>query len=99
MEATIADYDDSFGNFGPAAGISNYFIKTLDDCNAVGLRYEWLGQEFDGDQIDFHELTIGWNHRRSANLIIRPEVRWDWINNDGFEDDHASFAMDAIMTF
>ncbi|MCH1440991.1 MAG: porin, partial [Rubripirellula sp.] len=65
----------------------------------VGLRYEWLGQEFDGDQIDFHELTIGWNHRRSANLIIRPEVRWDWINVDGFEDDHASFAMDAIMTF
>ena len=100
MEATIADYDDAFSFSGPTAGISNYFIKTLNDCNSVGLRYEWLGQEYDdGEKVDFHELTLGWNHRRSANLIIRPEVRWDWINNDGFEDDHASFAMDAIMTF
>ena len=101
MEATIIDYDDSFNLFGPSAGISNYFIKTLNDCNAIGLRYEWLGQEFEGETADFHEVTIGWNHRRSANLIIRPEVRWDWINvDDGdFEDDHASFAVDAIMTF
>ena len=100
MEATIADYDSGFVPLGPATGISNYFIKTMNECNSVGLRYEWLGQEFDGDEIDFHELTIGWNHRRSANLIIRPEVRWDWINSNAFpQDDHASFAVDAIMTF
>ncbi|MAI71340.1 MAG: hypothetical protein CMM01_10540 [Rhodopirellula sp.] len=99
MEATLADYNDN-SFFGPTAGISNYFIKTMNDCNSVGIRYEWLGQEFDGDKLDYHELTLGWNHRRSANLIIRPEVRWDWINEDGApEDDHASFAMDAIMTF
>ncbi|MAI35549.1 MAG: hypothetical protein CBE00_13005 [Planctomycetaceae bacterium TMED240] len=101
MEATIADYDDGGNDLGPAAGISNYFIKTMNECNSVGLRYEWLGQEWDGIKGDFHELTLGWNHRRSANLIIRPEVRWDWINiDDGAdEDDHASFAVDAIMTF
>ena len=100
MEATILDVGNSTP-IAPSAGISNYFIKTLNDCNAIGLRYEWLGQEFDDETIDFHEVTIGWNHRRSANLIIRPEVRWDWINvDDGdFEDDHASFAVDAIMTF
>ncbi len=101
MEATIADYDDGGNDLGPAAGISNYFIKTMNECNSVGLRYEWLGQEWDGIKGDFHELTLGWNHRRPANLIIRPEVRWDWINiDDGAdEDDHASFAVDAIMTF
>jgi len=102
MEVTLADYEagNDPRDFGPTAGISNYFIKKMNDCNSVGLRYEWLGQEFEGIKFDSHELTLGWNHRRSANLIIRPEVRWDWFTEGGGpSQDHASFAMDAIMTF
>ncbi len=102
MEATLADYEagNDPRDYGPTAGISNYFIKKMNDCNSVGLRYEWLGQEFEGTKFNSHELTLGWNHRRSANLIIRPEVRWDWFTEgSGPSQDHASFAMDAIMTF
>ena len=102
MEATFADVTEDFGSQIGATGISNYFIKTLNDCNSVGLRYEWLQyRDVDDDEsADFHELTIGMNHRRSANLIVRPEVRWDWIEDStGFQADEVSFAVDAIMTF
>ena len=58
---------------------------------------------------NFYEVTCGLNWRPSGNLLVRPEVRWDWYDGlagpvglpfgDGTADDQFTFAVDAILTF
>ena len=93
-------------------GINQYLIKTINDCWAVGGRFEWwnnnnfdedLGRTVDGDVF---ALTLGVNHKPHANVTVRPEVRWDWdTGNDlvaGLEDgddDQFTFGIDTIFLF
>jgi hypothetical protein len=93
-------------------GINQYLIYTLSDCWAVGGRYEWYNNEgiytAFGDETDIHALTAGVNYRPHANLIVRPEIRWDWVDDttvltrdvleDG-DDQQFTFGMDTIITF
>ena len=59
---------------------------------------------------DFYEMTAGLNWRPHPNVVVRPEVRWDWydgtvdVNNDlpfdaGNSDDQFTFATDLIVTY
>jgi hypothetical protein len=59
---------------------------------------------------NFYEVTAGLNWRPNANILFRPEVRWDWYsgpaNADGllpFENGHSGSqflaAADLIFTF
>ena len=36
------------------------------------------------------------NYRQNANLVFRPEVRWDW---DAADAEETTFGIDAVMTF
>lgn len=58
----------------------------------------------------FTELTLGLNYKPKSNIIVRPEMRWDWYtgstNNGGelpFDDGNSSeqltLATDLIVTF
>ncbi|TWT85857.1 hypothetical protein Pla123a_06640 [Posidoniimonas polymericola] len=86
-------------------GINQYLFYTLNDCVAVGGRMEWW--KSDGES--YSELTAGINYKAHANVIVRPEVRWDWAASDagaqalGFADEgdynSTSFNVDAILTF
>ena len=55
--------------------------------------------------MDVNDLTFGVNHRLNSNLIMRPELRWDWDNEGRFganENNRAAqttFGVDAILTF
>lgn len=62
--------------------------------------------------IDVYDLTFGLNYRPHANVLIRPEVRWDWVKEDAAvlnaaditinEQNDASqttFGVDTIFTF
>ena len=60
----------------------------------MGLRYEWFRDDdgarvasdlFNGAAGNFHELSLGVNYRPHANVVVRPEARWDWY--DGATDD------------
>lgn len=73
---------------------------------AAGIR-AWPGGGFAGN---FYELTAGLSWKPHANVLIRPECRWDWYDglpgpgyglpyNDGASDDQFTFAVDAIVTF
>jgi len=74
---------------------------------AAGIR-AWPGGGYAGD---FYELTAGLSWRPSANLVIRPECRWDWYDglasagalalpfDDGASDDQFTFGIDAILTY
>jgi len=90
-------------------GINQYLIKTINDCWAVGARFEWW-QVADatfadgGVDHDVYALTLGVNHRPHANVIVRPEIRWDWDEDsiagleDG-DDEQTTFGVDTILTF
>lgn len=74
--------------------------------NIPGVR-AWSGRGFAGH---FWELTAGLTWRPNANLMFRPEVRWDWYDgldgpggsrpfNDGQGNSQFLFGVDAIVTF
>jgi len=69
-------------------GLNQYLIYTLSDCWAVGGRFEWWSVANDSgafggvadaaSRVDVYDITVGLNYRPHANLMIRPEVRYDW---------------------
>src|SRR6056297_3933970 len=87
----------------------SYMIYSLNDATSVGSRFEYFHRNLDpiaGDtNIDVYNLTLGVNHRLHSNLIVRPEVRWDWDKNgdagvnEGGDTAQTTFGMDAILTF
>jgi hypothetical protein len=98
-------------NFRDTVGINQYLIKTINDCWAAGVRFEWYNiTEEDQDNGDIFDLTLGVNYRPHANVVIRPEVRWDW-NQDGVQiptgnnllsdgdTRQTTFGIDSIFTF
>ena len=63
-------------------------------------RVEWLKTNtMTGESTSYYELTGGLNYRASANLIVRPEFRYDWSPTD-FPGDYnrGIFGIDAIWT-
>ncbi|WP_434092545.1 porin [Roseiconus lacunae] len=98
-------------------GINQYLIYTVSDCVAFGGRFEWYNQEgvflndngTDDDADDFaqesdiYALTLGMNYKPHANVIVRPEIRWDWDDDllAGLDegDDQTTFGIDTIFMF
>ncbi|QDS96239.1 hypothetical protein FF011L_50470 [Roseimaritima multifibrata] len=97
-------------NFRKGFALVNYLMYDINDCTAVGTRFEYFHRDPDtgvvgDDNVDVYDLTFGLNHRFNSNLIVRPELRWDWDKDGDFainENNAASqttFGMDAILTF
>ncbi len=74
-------------------GINQYFIYSVTDCLGLGARAEW----WKADGTSFYEATFGANIRPHANVVVRPEVRFDWSPAGDF--DQSLFGIDAIFTF
>ncbi|MGB6042969.1 MAG: porin [Pirellulales bacterium] len=84
-------FNGGFGN--DQYGVNQYLFYTVNDCVKAGVRAEW----WNSDNTDAYGITAGLNIRPHANLIFRPEVRYDTGNlvvNDG-----SIFGVDAILTF
>jgi hypothetical protein len=99
-------------------GLTNYVFYTLNDCWKLASRQEWFRDD-DGTRVtgvrptnpitgasfvgDFYEITAGLNWTPTANLRVRPEVRWDWFEgaglpyDDGTKDDMFSAGVDAVL--
>ncbi|TWT89512.1 porin [Neorhodopirellula pilleata] len=93
-------------------GYNNYLIYTMSDCLAVGSRLEWWQNEVAGQDVDLLTLTLGVNYKPHANVLVRPEIRWDWLDGDtnalnlagveyleGNDDEQTTFGIDTIFTF
>lgn len=106
FQSDYLDTEDAAGaNVRETIGINQYLIKTINDCWAVGARFEWYNAEIgNADDSDIYALTLGVNHRPHANVTIRPEIRWDWDDDrvagleDG-DDDQFTLGVDTILTF
>ena len=108
IQSDYLDTQDGAGNGNRNTfGINNYLIYTVNDCLAFGGRYEWYQQDgvFSafGNETDINALTLGLNYRPHANVVVRPEIRWDWDDDqvlaldDG--DSQNTFGIDTIFLF
>jgi hypothetical protein len=88
-----------------AYGANNYLFYTINDCWKWGTRAEWFKTNQFGPTTSFYEVATGVNYKASANLTVRPEVKWNWGNEAVFEAangntfNNALFGIDAIYTF
>jgi hypothetical protein len=74
-------------------GINQYLFYTVNDCLAAGTRVEW----WNDDGLDYFEITGGLNYRPHANVVVRPEVRYDRADDGSF--DQTAFGIDTVLTF
>ncbi|WP_460182444.1 porin [Thermopirellula anaerolimosa] len=105
-------------------GINQYFFYTINPCWKFGSRIEWF-RDTDGTRVtgigdgnlvagasfpgDFYEITVGLNWSPRPNILVRPELRWDWYEprgnvatlpyDSGDRDDQFLFGCDFILTF
>ncbi len=94
--------------------INQYLIYSLSDCVSVGGRFEWYNNQgiysASTDEKNIYALTTGINYRPHANVVLRPELRYDWIDNadnltrnlfrgNATSSDLYSFGMDTVITF
>jgi hypothetical protein len=88
-------------------GVDQYLFYTVNDCVALGARLEWWKSNIvTGRAHSFDEVTFGLNYRPQANLVVRPEIRYDWapaadrVNAAaGIPYDEWVFGIDAIVTY
>jgi hypothetical protein len=92
--------DDGFRVFG--VGSSEFAAGVASPMGFVGGGY--VGS--------FQDITVGANYKPHANVLIRPEVRWDWYDglpsgingrplpwDNGTSASQFTAAVDAIVTF
>jgi hypothetical protein len=97
------DNDEFLGSTDHFIAVNQYLFYQYNDCWAFGARYEWnqdprVGRNAAGE---INSLTVGLNYRPIANMVIRPEVRWQDFrdeNQAGLEDT-ALFGVDAVITY
>jgi hypothetical protein len=80
-------------------------VRVAGPGNIPGV-YAWAGHGFAGN---FYEVTAGLSWRPTGNLLVRPELRYDWYDglagptglpfDGGNADDQLTAAVDAIITF
>jgi len=82
-------------------GVNQYLYYTFCPKLKAGGRVEW----WKADGTSYQEITGGFNIMPTANLRIRPEVRYQWSpggaggNQFGIPMDQTIFGIDAILTF
>ncbi len=106
-------------------GAVGYLFYRLNCCWTLGARYEWFRDD-DGTRVqglgnanpiaggqfagNFFDVSLGLNYQRSPNLVVRPEVRYDWYDanagsggtrpfDDGNSNKQFTAAVDVIFSF
>lgn len=103
VESDLVDNDIFLGSTKDAFDIAQYLTYDWSDCFGFGLRYEWFKDPRFGRGAagEVNSLTLGANYHPMANLVIRPEVRWDdyKVNNALSRRDTTLFGIDAVLTY
>ncbi len=108
------------GNFARWYGIDQYLYYRVTDKWKVGARFEWFRDE-DGTRVglnrasnpnnpplpgNYFSLTGGVNYAPTANLSVRPELRWDFTSdaarpafNDGRKNNQLLLGCDVIWRY
>ena len=88
--------DELAGDF---FGIANYLkYKVCDNIEAI-TRFEWARDKVGDEKIDHTELTFGVKYNVNEHLMIRPEVRYDWVKDGGAKDKGFSGGISGAFMF
>lgn len=91
---------DSTGGNNNEVGINQYLLYTLSERLRAGTRVEWWKSDRTGTSLSTYSVTGGFNITPGDNLIIRPEVRYNWgADLVGADMETPIFGVDAIITF
>jgi len=104
LQTDYLDNEQLTNNNGPFFSVNQYLIYTLNDCWALGGRFEYMNEANNGGganagNTEYQAVTVGANYRPHANVVIRPEVRVDVMNDFPGMQDSTVFGIDAIVTF
>lgn len=89
---TFDDADDAAYSH---VGLGNYLTYTLTDKITLGARYEWfkqdiedgnMGYESSFDEATYHAVSLAAKYMPTEHVFIRPEVRYDWVEEGEKED-------------
>jgi hypothetical protein len=88
-------------------GINQYLFYTMSECWKLGGRMEWWkSNTVTGSSASFYELTGGVNYKPHANVVVRPEIRYNWAPGEnaaseaiGTDFNNTVFGIDAVVTF
>lgn len=95
------------------AGLRAEWFRDNNGARVAGVGHQSIGHGWDGGpgfDGNFFEVTAGLNWQPTANIMVRPEARWDWYNgttdlagnlpfDDGNRDSQFLLATDVIVTF
>lgn len=105
IQSDLLQNDNTPGTVPPTAnetvGINQYLIYNVNDKFGVGGRMEW----WKSDSNSIYAATMGVNIKPVTNLIIRPELRYQWDPGtqngvlDPTSNEKGIFGVDAILTF
>jgi hypothetical protein len=62
----------------------------------------WKSNTVTGEATSFYEITGGVNYKAHANVVVRPEIRYNWTPSEAAVGDNFNntvFAIDAVVTF
>ncbi len=92
-------------------GINQYLFYTMNDAWKLGARYEIFrdeagtagGSRIGNGSETYSAASLGLNWLPHSNVTVRPELRWDWVNegSGAYGGNNSLFTMgvDAIFTF
>jgi hypothetical protein len=98
------------GDDSQVYGVAGYLGYKLCPCATLNTRLEWFNDtsRIGGFDAVLYEATVGvaltpFKDGWASNLVIRPEARWDYADNDvfdgGTDDQQLTFGVDAYITF
>jgi hypothetical protein len=92
--------------------IAGYLLYRINSRWSAGTRLEWLNEAIaiadpiHGDRRafgDLYALTCGLNWTPGSNLLVRPELRWDWSDfpayDGGTRFNQLLAAVDVVLRF
>ena len=99
-------------------GVNQYLFYQFNCCWSAGMRFEWFRDDDgtrvtgigDGNAIQglffeghFYEVAWGLNWKPNDNVVVRPELRYDWFDGAGLpydantSDEQFMAAVDMII--
>lgn len=80
-QSDVVDVENSPASGGgryDTFGINQYLFYTLTDTVKTGARIEW----WKADGVSLYEMAYGLNVKMLSNVMIRPEIRYNWCPSD-----------------
>lgn len=103
LQTNYSDNDILLGDTRDILTLNQYLFYQISERLSVGGRLEWYRDpRLDpgaGAVDEVVSTTVGLNYRPAANVVIRPEVRWDDFHSQSIFRDSTVFGIDAVITY